>query len=79
LPTSTSDQQKVRKVKEFALYRGDQFLGMGTYKELSEISGLSISTLQKINGKFYQKQCDDYNTPYDKRLFLIHVGYTDDF
>lgn len=55
----------MRKKKEFALYRGDQFLGMGTYKELSEISGLSINTLQKINGKSYQKQCDDYNTPYE--------------
>ena len=78
MATSTLKRPLGPKKNEYALYRGDHFIGMGTYDELSKISGLSVSTLQKINGNFYKKQCDNHNTPYEKRIFLVHVGDTHD-
>ncbi len=37
-----------RKAKEYALYRGDEFLDIGTKKELCERHGVPFATLEHL-------------------------------
>lgn len=35
----------MRKVKEYALYKGDELLAMGTKREIAEQLGISVDTV----------------------------------
>lgn len=57
-----------------ALYRGDNYLGMGTYEELSNITGLSLPTLRKAGTPTYYEERKD--SPYEDVLFKVIVWLT---
>ena len=37
--------------KVFAMYRGDEFIAVGTYKELSKATGKSINCLRSLKSR----------------------------
>ena len=40
-----------RKEKVFAMYRGDEFIAVGTYKEISKATGKSINCLRSLKSR----------------------------
>lgn len=40
-----------QKEKVFAMYRGDKFIAVGTYKELAHATGKSINCLRSLKSK----------------------------
>lgn len=46
-----------RKLKEYALYHGEQFLEIGTVKELAEFLGVKEFTIRFYATPTYKKRC----------------------
>lgn len=57
----------------YALYRGDQFLAEGTLEELSEQTGLKISSLGYLNSPSYRKRLKPGSRA--KYLIVAERGY----
>lgn len=53
---------------EFALYRGDEFIDIGTKKELAKLLGIKTSTLYRFLTPSYAKRQENC---YDKRYFVV--------
>lgn len=49
----------MREVKEYALYKGDELLGMGTIRELAKKFGVKITTLYYYRTPTYLKRTSD--------------------
>ena len=47
------------KEKEYALYKGEKLLGIGTKKELAELLGVKISTINFYQSPAYKKRTND--------------------
>ncbi|MGQ7595155.1 hypothetical protein ACTGVC_01300 [Streptococcus suis] len=45
--------------KEYALYKGDELLAMGTAKELAERFGVKVSTIHFYKSPAYIKRTND--------------------
>ncbi|MGL4774513.1 MAG: hypothetical protein ACRC2K_13210 [Clostridium sp.] len=45
-------------MREYAFYRGDEFVDIGTYKELSKKLGIKIETLQFYATSTYRKRME---------------------
>lgn len=55
--------------KIYALYKGDEYLGMGTIKELAKIHGVKHRTIRFYLTPTYKKRCGSSK----KRLVLVEV------
>lgn len=64
-----------RRASEYALYKGDTFIGIGTMKELVELSGYALDSLTKCRTTYYTSVRKD---PHN-RLYLINLDVEDDF
>lgn len=46
----------MNREKNYALYRGEKFLGIGTKKELAELLGVKVETISFYNTPAYTKR-----------------------
>lgn len=58
----------MNKEKTYALYKGDELLGVGTKKELAELLNIKIETLSFYATPAYKKRT---NQAKSRRLVLI--------
>lgn len=49
----------MNKEKEYALYKGEKLLGIGTKKELAEMLGVKTSTINFYRSPAYKKRTND--------------------
>lgn len=49
----------MREVKEYALYKGEELLGMGTKKEIAKQLGVSPSTVGYYGTPVYARRTSD--------------------
>ena len=49
------------KLNEYAAYRGDEFLVIGTAQEISEKLGIKLKTVYRYISDEYKSQVKDYN------------------
>lgn len=49
----------MNKEKEYALYKGDELLGIGTKKELAKMLGVKNSTINFYRSPAYKKRTND--------------------
>ena len=47
------------QVKEYALYKGDELLAMGTKREIAEQLGVSVNTVSYYGTPVYARQTND--------------------
>ena len=43
-------------MKEYALYKGDEFIAIGTIKELAKMQGVKEETIRYYTSKVYRKR-----------------------
>lgn len=55
--------------KMYALYKGDQFLFLGTMKEIAEHRGVQLETIRFLNTTAYKKRTEHQHDP----LILIEA------
>lgn len=48
----------MRKEKEYAIYKGEECLGIGTKKELAEQMKVSVKTISFYTTPTYKKRCE---------------------
>lgn len=58
--------------KEYALYKGDDLLAMGTAREIAKELGISPSTVQFYGTPSYRKRSKSNNT---RTLVILNEGY----
>lgn len=58
----------MRKVKEYALYKGEELLGMGTIRELAERFNVKTTTLYYYRTPTYLNRTSD---EYGRRLIEL--------
>lgn len=46
----------MKKLKEFAMYKGEELLGIGTAKELAEMLNVKVETIRFYNTPTYKKR-----------------------
>ena len=56
-------------MKEFALYEGDTFITLGTYKEIASYLGVNITDIQYLNKKAYKER----NAGKENKKILIEI------
>ena len=59
----------VKTKKEYALYKGDNFIAMGTIKEISEILNKSFRTIYYYTTLQYKLRCKNSI----KRLTMVEI------
>ena len=59
----------VKTKKEYALYKGDNFIAMGTIKEISEILNKSFRTIYYYTTSQYKLRCKNSI----KRLIMVEI------
>jgi hypothetical protein len=60
---------KMDDLNQYALYRGDEFITLGTVKEISEFMGLKQSTIRVLRTEKYLRNIKNY----DKCYRLIQI------
>lgn len=50
-----------KQTREYALYKGDKFLSIGTLKELAEFLKIKYASIRFLNSKAYKKRCKGKN------------------
>ena len=58
---------------EYAMYRGDQFLGIGTRKELCRLKGINLNTFSFFQSPTYRSRTKHYKNT----IFIVKLGRTD--
>ena len=58
-----------RYEKEYAIYKGDKFLAIGTSKELALYMGVSFETFNFYKSKSYQRRCSG-----DNHYVIVDLG-----
>lgn len=58
----------MNKEKNYALYRGEKFLGIGTKKELAELLNVKVKTISFYGTPAYKKRTNEAKS---RRLVLI--------
>ena len=61
------------KGKVCALYKGDDFIDLGTIGEMAERLGISKKTLYFYRSVRYRRRCEELNTPYSHTYYIIEV------
>lgn len=56
------------QVKEYALYKGDELLAMGTKREIAEQLGVSVNTVSYYGTPVYARRTNDNK---GRRLYEI--------
>ncbi len=46
-------------MKEYALYKGEEILAIGTVKEIAKETGLKTETVRYYHSPAYKKRCKD--------------------
>jgi len=59
--------------KEFAIYRGDNLLVIGTEKECADLLGIDIQTLRFYRTPSYEKRIE-ISKP-DDMMYVVDLGY----
>lgn len=60
-------------MKEYALYKGDELLAMGTIEEIAKQIGVKRETIVFYKTPAYKNRLKRRNTPYDNQRFLIPI------
>ena len=60
-------------MKEYALYKGDELLAIGTISEIAEKMGVKRDTISFYKTPAYRKRLKKRRTPYDYQRFLIAI------
>ena len=55
---------------EYAMYRGDQFLAIGTKEELCKFKGINENSFSFLQSPVYRQRIKNY----DKTIFIIRIG-----
>ena len=55
---------------EYAMYRGDRFLGIGTREELCKLKGINVNTFSFFQSPTYRSRTKHY----DKTIFIVKIG-----
>ena len=58
----------MNKEKNYALYRGEKFIAIGTKKELAELLGVKVETISFYATPAYKKRTNDGKS---RRVVLI--------
>ena len=58
----------MNREKNYALYRGEKFLGIGTKKELAELLNVKVKTISFYGTPAYKKRTNEAKS---RRLVLI--------
>lgn len=61
------------KLKEYALYKGDQFMTIGTVPELAKVAGVNVSSIRFYSSKSHMKRVVKSKT-YATRHIVIPLG-----
>lgn len=60
-----------RPQKEYALYKGDDLIAIGTAKQIAKDRHVHPKSIQFYNTNSYKKRCT--KRPYKKTYFLVEV------
>ena len=63
-----------RKQKEYALYQGDEFITMGTAKEIAKERNTNVKQVLRYNTPTYKNNCKKRERKYEKTYFLVDVS-----
>ena len=63
----------MRHKYEYAMYRGDRFLGIGTREELCKLKGINLNTFSFFQSPSYRSRINDYN----KTIYIVKLGRID--
>lgn len=69
--TRVYKQRTLKRVPIFCLYKGDQFIGTGTKKELAEMIDVKVSTIDFYASPVYHKRAGNSS----KRYIVDKIGY----
>lgn len=61
------------KLREYALYRGDVFVSVGTAVELAEEMGVQPKTIQFLSTPSYKRRMDAAKQPRGKRKYTVKL------
>jgi len=64
-------------MKEYALYKGDELLGIGTAKELAEMRGIKLKSIQYLGSPAYKRKVEVSVDPWNT-LALISLDEEDE-
>lgn len=59
----------MQDIRIFALYKGDEFIAVGTLQEISESTGKSIKSLKYMTFPYYKKKIKNSNNA--SMLYLL--------
>jgi len=68
-----SDIKMTNRQKEFAVYRGDNLLAIGTEKECADLLGVDFQTIRFYRTPSYEKRRELYGP--DDRMYVVDLGY----
>lgn len=58
---------------EYAMYRGDRFIGIGTREELCKLKGININTFSFFQSPAYRSRIQNYNNT----IYIVKLGRID--
>ena len=61
------------KARVYALYKGDEFIDLGTIEEIAGRVGIKKRTLYFYRSIGYRRRCEKLNTPYSNTYYIIEV------
>ena len=70
------EQQVIQHLKEYALYKGDKFVDLGTIRKLSVALGIKEASLRYLLYPAYQRRIARRNTK--NPMILIEIEEDDD-
>jgi hypothetical protein len=63
----------MRKARVYAVYKGDEFIDLGTIEEMVERLGIAKRTFYFYRSIGYRRRCEKLNTPYSATYYIIEV------
>jgi len=61
------------KARVYALYKGDEFIDLGTIEEMAGRLGIEKQTFYFYRSIGYRRRCEKLNTPYSDTYHVIEV------
>jgi len=60
-------------MKEFAFYKGDKFLGLGTMPEIAQRLDIKVKTIRYYRTTAYRKKINEGKIKYEKARFVVDL------
>lgn len=70
------------KYQEYALYKGDRFICLGTAEEIAQKTNLTAKTIQWLSTPAYKKRVTsrkNYNENYNNAKIVIKLDNTEEY